>query len=216
MARHRSATETAPGPARGGATAARSGRRGRRRARADSLTTALLAVPWVTIVLLVLVPVAAVDLLRPAVYAATTTVTATSEAVAARAAVDLTRADVVDRVEDRIELEDDWRGRVQVTVQRTGAEDEVLVRARAADPRLAALAADTAAALAVSDAPDDLALSEAAAVPTRPEGEGPRWWVIASLPLLVLAVLAEQVRARRETEQAAGGGGPGRPVRGAT
>ena len=215
MARHRSATETAPGPARGGATAARSGRRGRRRARADSLTTALLAVPWVTIVLLVLVPVAAVDLLRPAVYAATTTVTATSEAVAARAAVDLTRADVVDRVEDRIELEDDWRGRVQVTVQRTGAEDEVLVRARAADPRLAALAADTAAALAVSDAPDDLALSEAAAVPTRPEGEGPRW-VIASLPLLVLAVLAEQVRARRETEQAAGGGGPGRPVRGAT
>ncbi|WP_289018687.1 hypothetical protein [uncultured Ornithinimicrobium sp.] len=213
MGRHRSAAQVAR---RGGATAARPGRRGRRRARADSLTTALLAVPWVTVVLLVLVPVAAVDLLRPAVYAATTTVTATSEEAAGRAAVDLTRADVVGRVEDRIELEDAWRGTVHLAVDRAGEPDEVRVLARAADPRLAALAADTAAALAVSDAPEDLALSAAAAVPTRPEGEGPRWWVVSAVPLLVLAALVERVRARRETAPARGVGGPVRPVRDAT
>ncbi|HSP60285.1 MAG TPA: hypothetical protein VLO09_04425, partial [Ornithinimicrobium sp.] len=159
---------------------------------------ALLAVPWVTVVLLLLVSVAAVDLLRPAVYSTTATLVAGSDAAARRTAVDLARTDVVDRVEARIELEEEWRGRLRVGVDRAGGGREVRVEAQAPDPRLAALAADTAASLAVADAPDDLTLSSAAEVPTRPVGEGPRGWVVAALPLLVLAALAERARARRE------------------
>lgn len=201
MGRHRQQVAAQGRRAAGGATAART-IRGRRRARASSWVEALLAVPWVTVVLLVLVPIAAVDLLRPAAYSATATVTAVSDAAAGRAAVDLTRTDVVDRVERRIELEEEWHGRVQVAVDRTGGGPQVLVRARAGDPRLAALVADTAASLAVADAPEELALSAAAAVPTRPVGEGPRWWVVAALPLLVLAALVEHARERREGRRA--------------
>ncbi|MGC5585591.1 hypothetical protein ACPYOC_14700 [Ornithinimicrobium sp. W1665] len=207
MARHRLLQERpapaveAPGPDAGRARAVRARRdrrRGRRRVRAGSLGEALLSVPWVTVVLLALVAVAAVDLLRPAVYAATTTITAGSDSSAARAAVDLTRTDVVDRVEERIELEEAWRGGVRVDVDRADGGPEVLVEGRAGDPRLAALAADTAASLAVADAPEDLTLSAPAEVPTRPVGEGPRWWVVVALPLLLAAALAEHARARRE------------------
>lgn len=180
-------------------------RRGRRRARASSWGEALLGVPWVTLVLVGLVLVAAVDLLRPAAYATVSTVTASSEAAARQAVADLNRPDVVDRVEERIELDEDWRGHVHLRVDRPPTGSEVVVRAQARDPRLAALAADTAAALAVTGAPDDLTLGSAAAVPVHPVGGGPRGWMVAGGPLLVVAGFAERARSRREAREAGDG-----------
>ena len=183
---------------------ARARRRGRRRARAGTPGAALLAVPWVSVILLGLLVGALVDLYRPDPYVATTTITADSESAARETVVALSRSDVPERVETEIRLEERHRGRVQVEVSRPRGGLEVHVLGRAHDPRLAALAADTAAALAVDGSAGDLVMSRAAAVPTRPERDNVPWWLVVGVPVLGAGLHVERIRSRQE-ERAAGG-----------
>ncbi|GAA1171730.1 hypothetical protein GCM10009584_10810 [Ornithinimicrobium humiphilum] len=174
---------------------ARSRRRRSRGRRAATLSPGqrLLALPWTTFVLLLLVVVGVVGLVRPATYEARSTVTAATAPAAAQAAVALTRTDVVGNVEDEVELEPHLRGDVALTVERP-ADTQVVVIASAPDPRLAALAADTAAALVV-EGDGDLTLSDAAVVPTRPTGIGTWWpWAAAGGTALLLALAVERRR----------------------
>ena len=184
-------------------------RAGRSRHTPLPLRQRLLALPWVTFVLLALVAGAVVDALRPDIFEARSTVTALSRPAAAQAAVALTRADLAARVEDQVELEEQWRGTLRISVERP-APEAVVVRAEAPDPRLAALAADTAAALVVED-DADLSLSDPAVVPTGPVDGGSWWpWVLAGGAALLLALSVERRRELREgvgPEHAAGAGG---------
>lgn len=143
------------------------------------------------------------DLHRPDPYVATTTITADSESAARETVVALSRSDVLERVETEIRLEERHRGRVQVEVSRLHGELQVQVLGRAHDPRLAALAADTAAALAVDGSGGDLLMSRAAVVPARPERERVPWWLVVGLPLLGAGLHVERMRSRQE-ERAAG------------
>lgn len=161
-----------------------------------------MALPWVTFVLVALVVGGVVDALRPDSFEARSTVTALSRPAAAQAAVALTRADLADQVEDRVELEPQWRGALEIAVERPEPES-VVVRAEAPDPRLAALAADTAAALVVED-DADLSLTRAALVPTRPNGGGSWWpWVVGGGGALLLALAVERRREQNEGDDAA-------------
>lgn len=169
----------------------------------------LLGLPWLALVLTGLVVVTSVLLLRSETYAASTTVGATDGRTAAAAAVDLTRLELRQRVEEEVELAERWRGRVRLSVERPPAPDPsaaptLLVTATAPDPRLAALAADTAAALVVVDRSDVLTLEEAATVPTRPVGELPWWSWPAGLALLGCALVLEERQRRRQMRAGAG------------
>jgi hypothetical protein len=158
----------------------------------------LAAQPWLTLVLLVLVAVVGLSVLRPDTYAATATVTAATDRAAAQAAVALTRTDLVPRVVQAIELEDVRGGGIQLAIDRPPGGPELLVTSSARDPRLAALAADTAAALVVSERRDALSLSAPAAVPTRPVRGLSPWWAVGGLTALALALAVERLHDRWE------------------
>lgn len=170
----------------------------RPRRTALPLRRRLLALPWVTFVLVALVAVAVVGVLRPASFEARSTVSASTVPAAAQAAAELTRRDLARQVEQQVELESQWRGSVRIWVDRPDDRPVVVVRAQAPDPRLAALAADTAAALVV-EGDDELRLAEPAVVPTRPAGGSSWWpWALAGAAALALAVLLERLHERRE------------------
>jgi hypothetical protein len=158
----------------------------------------LAAQPWLTLVLLVLVAGVGLSVLRPDTYAATATVTATTDRAAADGAVALTRTDLVPRVEEAIELADVRAGRIRVAIDRPPDRPQLLVTTTARDPRLAALAADTAAALVVSEREDALSLTTPAAVPTRPVDRLSPWWAVGGLTALALALLVERLHERWE------------------
>lgn len=157
----------------------------------------LLGLPWIGLVLATLVALAALLLLRPDSYAATSRVEAADARSAATAAVDLTRLELLPRVEQEIELDAAWQGTVRLSVDHPLDRDEVLVTAVAPDPRLAALAADTAAALVVSEDPGALTLADPAPVPTRPLAAVPWWgWALAGLLVVAATVLDGRQRSR--------------------
>ena len=164
----------------------------------------LVGIPWLSVVLVALVALAALTLLRPETYLATATITAQTPRSASVAAVDLTRGALRERVEEAVELDPAWRGRIQLSVERPGDEHVVQVAARAGDPRLAALAADTAAALVVVERDDVLVLTDSASVPTHPEQTVPTWVWLTGGVALALALLLEQVERRRTLHGAAG------------
>ncbi|WP_122261719.1 hypothetical protein [Ornithinimicrobium cerasi] len=156
----------------------------------------LAALPWLTFVLLLLVVTVGASVLRADSYAATATVSASSDRAASAGAVELTRADLLPRVREAIEM-----GRepsVRLAVDHPPGRPELLVTARADDPRLAALAADTAAALVVSERQDHLTLSAPATVPSAPERSPSPWWAAAGLTALALALLVERAHGRWE------------------
>lgn len=154
--------------------------------------------PWLTLVLLALVVVVGASVLSPATYAATATVTATDRLAAAAGDVALTRTDLLPRVEEAIELEDARRGRLRLAVAGHPDRPELTVTATASDPRLAALAADTAAALVVSERRQSLTLSAPAVVPTRPVDGLATGWVVGGLTALALALAVERLHERWE------------------
>ncbi|ANS79285.1 hypothetical protein SGUI_1889 [Serinicoccus hydrothermalis] len=169
----------------------RSARHGERPASTHALL--LTGIPWVTLVLVLTLVLGGWQLLRPQTYAAQATVTATEERAADRTSVRLTEPGLAREVEAAVELGDDLRGSVDLSVRHEQADLRVHVLAQAPDPRLAVLAADTAAALTVADSPDELELVEAAEVPTEPvDRGGPGWLVLAALGLVV-ALWAEGV-----------------------
>ncbi|MGO0575832.1 hypothetical protein [Ornithinimicrobium panacihumi] len=148
--------------------------------------------PWVTLVLTTVAAVLAVMLVRPDGYAATSTVTAATPRVAQQTAVALTRLDLGSRVATELELDPSWRGDVHYEIDHRPQDRALLITARSTDPRLSAVAADTAAALAVTDLEEgELSLASTAQVPTAPERQISRWWIALALGALALAGLVE-------------------------
>ncbi|MFK5634312.1 MULTISPECIES: hypothetical protein [unclassified Ornithinimicrobium] len=167
-----------------------------------SLAHRLLSLPWLTLVLAALVVAAGTDLLRPDRYAATATLEASTDRGAEVAAVSLSRTDLSDRVEQEVELDEQWAGRIRASVDHRAGEPVLLVTAVTPDPRLSALAADTAAALALTEDPEGLTLAAPAEVPTRAVGDRAWWWFAAGAAAVVLALAGESVAARRERRPA--------------
>jgi hypothetical protein len=159
------------------------------------------------VVLLLLVGTVGLSVLRPDTYAATATVTASDDRAASAGAVALTRRDLAPRVREELEVEGDVRAPFRLSVDHPVGEPVLLVTARAEDPRLAALAADTAAALVVTERRDELTLSTPAPVPVSPERTPSPWWAVAGLTALTLALLVERAHGRWELRHT--------PVRGA-
>lgn len=171
-------------------------RRERRRAgrhvqRHESLGHALAAQPWITLVLLGALLLGGLSLLRPDWYAAQATLTVPSARAASDTAVRLSSPALVGEVEQAAELAPELRGRLRLEVAEDAAPTEVVVRASARDPRLAAVAADTAAALVVQEQGEGYALSAPATVPTEPERGRPLWWAWLAAPALAVATLVE-------------------------
>lgn len=177
--------------------AARQQSRRARHSRSVRLGQLLLALPWVTLVLVALVATVGAGVLRQDVFSATSVVTAPSGEALDDAAADLLEESASGRVEERIELGERWRGSVSLNVERP-YEPVLLVRAQAHDPRLAALAADTAAALVVDARGEDgLELSEPAPVPTGPVERPGGWlWWVTGAAALALAVVVERKHGR--------------------
>lgn len=188
----------------------RSARQQARRARHSPsvrLGQLLAGLPWVTLVLVVLVAAVGTGVLRQDVFRATSVVTSPSGAALDEAAARLLAPAAGRQVEEQIELGARWRGSLTLAVERP-YEPVLLVRAQAPDPRLAALAADTAAALVVRSAGEaELSLSEPAPVPTGPVRRRAGWlWWPAGAAALALAVLLE--RRHRSGGPGAGGAVP--------
>ena len=174
-------------------------------------TQRLSGIPWITAVLLLTLLVGGWDLLRPLTYAAEATVAAGQERVADQVSVGMTDPDLERDVERAVELGPDLRGSVQLTVRHEQGDLRVHVRAEAPDPRLAAVAADTAAALTVQGRPDELELVAPAEVPTDPvDPRGAGWLVLAGLGLLAAAWAEGTHRTWRRHPVA--GAGAERPV----
>ncbi|GAA5159913.1 hypothetical protein [Ornithinimicrobium tianjinense] len=153
--------------------------------------------PWMMLVLLGLVVVVSVSLLRPDTYAATATLTASSPRAASSGAVALSGRYLPHHVEEALELDPRRRGEIRVDVDNVDGS-ELAVTAFAHDPRLAALAADTASALVIREHPQDLSLQTPATVPSAPvSGQPLRWWALAA-GLLGLAALLELTHERWE------------------
>lgn len=157
----------------------------------------VLILPWLTLVLTALVVAGGADLLRPDRYAATATLEASTDRGAEVAAVSLSRTDLSTRVEQEVELDEQWAGRIRASVDHPSGEPVLLVTAVTPDPRLSALAADTAAALALTEDPERLTLVAAAEVPTDAVGEPAWWWFVAGAAMVALAAAGEGLVARR-------------------
>lgn len=168
-------------------------RRQARHAQARHWTHRVAGLPWITLVLLAGLLVAGVELLRSEDFAADAVLSAPSALAADRASVALTARDMVTRVEQEVELTDpDLRRGLSLGVAEDDEPLEVVARATASDPRLAALAADTAAVLVMQDHPEvGYQLVAAAATPTEPERGRATWWVWPGLLALGLALWAE-------------------------
>ena len=171
------------------------GRHGRARhseAPPSHWTHVLAGLPWITLVLLLVLVVGGLDLLRPNSYASEATLAAVDERTADRVSMLAADPDLVQRVEAAVELGPDYLGTVDLAVHHATADPEVLVEATAPDPRLAALAADTAAGLLLEDTgADGLELSSPAEVPTDPTRERNLLWVWAAVAALAGAVWME-------------------------
>jgi hypothetical protein len=171
----------------------------RRRARhgeapPEHWTHALAGLPWITVVLVVTLAVGGIELLRPHSYAASATVAAPDVRSADAASMLMADPALVDRVEDEVELGQAYRGSVDLRVEHARDDLSVHVEATAPDPRLAALAADTAAVLLVQDrggSTGGLTFAGAAQVPAEPVRQRSLLWVWVALVALAGAVWME-------------------------
>lgn len=164
-----------------------------RHAEARHWTHRLAALPWITLVLLAGMLVAGTELLRTEQFSTEAVLAAPTPLEADRASVALSSPPLVGRTADAVELTDD---RLRRGLELTVAEDddplEVVVRATAGDPRLAAVAADTAAVLVLQDHPEvGYTFVTAATVPTDPDRPRQTWWVWPGLVALLVALWVE-------------------------
>lgn len=167
-------------------------RRARHAARHQHWTHALAAQPWITLVLLAALLVGGLGLLRADRWAAEATLTTPGARASSEAAVRLSSPALVGEVEEAVELSDDLRGELRLEVVEDDDPVRVVLRATAGDPRLAALAADTALALVVEQRPDaGYELTEAAVVPTDPVQPRSLWWTWVTLVALAIAIWVE-------------------------
>lgn len=181
-----------PGLARG-----RSRRRARHAARHEHWTHALAAQPWTTLVLLAAVVVGLLGLRGDDQYAAEAVLTTPSARASSEAVVLLTSPALVDEVEQAVELAPALQGEVFLEVAEHAERGKVVLRATAPDPRLAALAADTALSLLVHTHPEEgYELSVPAAVPTHPVRSRALWWAWATPVALAAAIWMERHHGR--------------------
>lgn len=167
-------------------------RRARHAARHQHWTHALAAQPWITLVLLAALVVGGLGLLRADRYAAEATLGTPGARASSQAAVLLSAPGLVGEVEEAVELSPDLRGELRLDVVEDDDPLQVVLRATAGDPRLAALAADTALALVVDDRADDgYEITASAVVPTDPVRPRSLLWAWVTLAALALAVWVE-------------------------
>lgn len=141
-------------------------------------TQRVAGLPWITLVLLAALVVGGAEVLRADRFAAESALFAPTGFAADRASVALSAPRLVGAVEDEVELAPRLRGDLGLEVAEDDERLEVVVRATATDPRLAALAADTAVALVLRDHPDaGYSVLSTASVPTDPVGPRTLWWV---------------------------------------
>lgn len=132
------------------------------------------------------------EVLREDRFAAEATLSAPTGLEADRASVLLSSPRLVGAVEEEIELEPRLRGDLRLEVAEDDERLDVVARATAPDPRLAALAADTAVALVVREHPDvDYSVQRTASVPTEPVRPRTLWWVGLGLVALAGALWVE-------------------------
>ena len=168
----------------------------RRRARHSEAprhwTHRVAGLPWITIVLLAALVVGGVEVLREDRFATEATLTAPDWVSADRASVALSSPRLVGEVEQEVELGPGYRGDLQLEVADDDERLDVVVRATATDPRLAAIAADTAAALVLQAHPEGAyVLSQTASVPSDPVRPRAVWWIWPGLVALVGALWVE-------------------------
>lgn len=181
----------------------------RRRARHSQAprhwTDRIVGLPWVTLVLLAGLLVGGAEVLRQDEFAATATLSAPTWVDADRASVVLSGPRLAAAVTEEVELEPGFRGDLRLEVADNDERLEVVVRAVSTDPRLAALAADTALALVLRDHPDvDYAVLATAAIPTEPVRPASTWWVWVVLVALAGALWVEGAhRVRRRDRRGA-------------
>lgn len=166
------------------------GRAGRHATRAESWTRAVAGLPWITLVLLGALLAGGVGLLQDEQYAAEATLSAPDAEQAARAAERLADPALVGTVEEEVQLTDGLRGALRLTTP-GGEGSGVVLRATAPDPRLAAVAADTAVALVAREQGEGFDLATPAAVPTEPVEGRSLAWVWLGLPALAGALWVE-------------------------
>lgn len=155
-------------------------------------THRVTGLPWITLVLIAGLVVGGVQVLREDRFAAEATLSAPTGLHADRASVVLSGPRIVAAVEEEVELEPDFRGDLRLEVAEDDERLDVVVRAVATDPRLAALAADTALALVLRDNPDvDYSVTSTATVPTEPLRQQSTWWVWIGLLALAGALWVE-------------------------
>ncbi|WP_131106314.1 hypothetical protein [Ornithinimicrobium sufpigmenti] len=155
-------------------------------------THRVAGLPWITLVLLAALVVGGAEVLREDRFAAEATLSASTGIEADRASVALSAPRLVDAVEEEIELEARLRGDLRLEVAEDDERLDVVARATATDPRLAALAADTAVALVLRDHPDvDYSVQSTASVPTDPVQPRTLWWVGLGLVALAGALWVE-------------------------
>ncbi|QFG70035.1 hypothetical protein [Ornithinimicrobium pratense] len=148
--------------------------------------------PWITLVLLAALVVGGAEVLREDRFAAEATLLAPTGLDADRASVALSDPGMVGAVEDEIELGPHVRGNLGLEVGQDDERLDVAVRATATDPRLAALAADTAVALILRDHPDvDYSVLSTATVPTEPLRPRTLWWAWLGVVALAGALWVE-------------------------
>ncbi|WP_151523746.1 hypothetical protein [Serinicoccus kebangsaanensis] len=154
-------------------------------------THLLAGVPWITLVLVLTLLGAGWELVRPRTYTALATITATDERAADRASVRLTDPSLEGEVEAAVELDPELADDIRLEVRHRQSDPVVRVVAHAPDPRLAALAADTAAALEVQDGEGELEFTAAAEIPTQPTDRQDLRWLLLAGPALVAALWVE-------------------------
>lgn len=176
----------------GSSASAQARRRARHAARHQHWTHALAAQPWITLVLLAALVVGGLGLLRADRYAAEAALGTPDARASSQAAVLLSAPGLVGEVEEAVELSPDLRGDLRLDVVEDDDPLEVVLRATAGDPRLAALAADTALALVVQERADDgYEITASAVVPTDPVRPRSLLWAWVALAALALAIWVE-------------------------
>lgn len=155
-------------------------------------THRVAGLPWVTLVLLAALLVGGAEVLRQDEFAAEATLSAPTWLAADRASVALSGPRLAAAVEEEVELDPGFRGDLRVEVADNDERLEVVVRAVSTDPRLAALAADTALALVLRDHPEvGYEVRSTAWVPTEPVSPASTWWVWVGLVALAAALWVE-------------------------
>lgn len=167
--------------------------RARHAARYQHWTHALAAWPWITLVLLGALLVGLLGLVGREDYAADAVLSTPTARAASDAAVRLSSPTLPGEIEQAVELDPEMRGDVVLEVVDDREPLEVVLRATASDPRLAALAADTGLALLVDADPDaGYEISTPAAVPVDPVQPRTLLWAWVALGALALAVWVER------------------------